>query len=133
MTLAISLVAILISIASFAFNLHQYKHSKTLKYLEKSNEILRGFHRLRNLSQDLSNKINSTDDLDVGTVEHSLAMFNEFVEIQLPKIMENDNATISELYKLERKLSEFELGLELFSKQIDVSIDFHKQVDALKK
>ncbi len=60
-------------------------------------------------------------------------MFNEFVEIQLPKIMENDNATISELYKLERKLSEFELGLELFSKQIDVSIDFHKQVDALKK
>ena len=133
MTLAISIIAILISIASLGFNFYQYKHSKNIKYLEKSNDILRGANKLRIRSQDLRNKIDSTDDLDMDHIEQNLSAFNDFVEIQLPKIMGDANATISELYKLEGKLAQFESSIELLSKQIDVAVDFRKQVSDWEK
>ncbi|MFZ3018154.1 MAG: hypothetical protein WA056_06850 [Gallionella sp.] len=133
MTLAISIVAILISIASLGFNLYQYKHSKSIKHLEKCNDILRGANKLRIRSQELRNKIDSTDDLDMDHIEQNLSAFNEFVEVQLPKIMEDTNSTIAELYKLEGKLAQFESSIELLSKQIDVAVDFRKQVSDWEK
>lgn len=126
MTLAISIIAIVISLASLAFNLYQFKSTKNLKRLEKCNEVLHQAFLLRKLSQDLRNKINVTDDID--DYDHVLDSLDTAIESQFAKLLENTDLSLQDIFELETKLLGLDLELDLLSKQIDAQIDFNNQV-----
>jgi hypothetical protein len=131
MNLTISIVAILISLASLAFNLYQFKNTKNLKRLEKSNEVLQQAFLLRKASQELRDRINVTDDID--DLDHLLIPMNMTIETQFGKMLANPDVSIQDVFMIENKLIELDLQLHLLSKQVDVQIDFNNQVKAIQK
>ena len=131
MTLTISIAAILISLASLAFNLYQFKNTKNLKRLEKSNEVLQQAFLLRKASQELQDRINVTDDID--DLDHLLIPMNMTIETQFGKMLANPDVSIQDVFMIENKLIELDLQLHLLSKQVDVQIDFNNQVKAIQK
>jgi hypothetical protein len=131
MTLTISIAAILISLASFAFNLYQFKNTKNLKRLEKSNEVLQQAFLLRKASQELRDRINVTDDIE--NLDHLLIPMNMTIETQFGKMLANPDVSIQDVFMIENKLIKLDLQLHLLSKQVDVKIDFNNQVKAIQK
>lgn len=131
MTLTISIAAILISLASLVFNLYQFKNTKNLKRLEKSNEVLQQAFLLRKASQELRDRINVTDDIE--DLDHLLIPMNMTIETQFGKMLANPNISIHDIFMIENKLIELDLQLHLLSKQVDVQIDFNNQVKAIQK
>ncbi len=131
MTLTISIAAILISLASLAFNLYQFKNTKNLKRLEKSNEVLQQAFLLRKASQELRDRINVTDDIE--DLDHLLIPMNMTIETQFGKMLANPDVSIQDVFTIENKLIELDLQLHLLSKQVDVQIDFNNQVKAIQK
>ena len=131
MTLTISIAAILISLASLAFNLYQFKNTKNLKRLEKSNEVLQQAFLLRKASQELQDRINVTDDIE--DLSHLLIPMNMTIETQFGKMLANPDVSIQDIFMIENKLIELDLQLHLLSKQVDVQIDFNNQVKAIQK
>lgn len=129
MTLAISIIAIVISLASLAFNLYQFKNTKKLRRLEKCNEVLHRAFLLRKLSQDLRNKISVTDDID--DYDHVLDPLDMAIESQFAKLLENTDVPLQDIFALETKLLSLDLEFDLLSKQIDIQIDFNNQVKAV--
>lgn len=130
MTLAISIIAIAISLASLAFNLYQFKSTKKLRRLEKCNDVLHRAFLLRKLSQDLRNEISVTDDID--DYDHVLDLLDMAIESQFAKLLGNTDVPLQDIFALETKLLGLGLGLDLefdlLSKQIDMQIDFNNQV-----
>jgi hypothetical protein len=131
MTLTISIAAILISLASLAFNLYQFKNTKNLKRLEKGNEVLHQAFLLRKASQELQDRINVTDDIE--DLDHLLIPMNMTIETQFGKMLANPDVSIQDIFMIENKLIELDLQLHLLSKQVDVQIDFNSQVKAIQK
>lgn len=125
MTLAISIIAIVISLASLAFNLYQFKSTKNLKRLEKCNEVLHRAFLLRKLSHDLRKKISATDGID--DCNDVLDRLDMAIESQFAKLLENTDVSLQDLFKLETKLLGLDLELDLLSKQIDIQIDRFQQ------
>ena len=125
MTLAISIIAIVISLVSLAFNLYQFKSTKNLKRLEKCNEVLHRAFLLRKLSNDLRKKISATDGID--DCNDVLDRLDMAIESQFAKLLENTDVSLQDLFKLETKLLGLDLELDLLSKQIDIQIDFNNQ------
>jgi hypothetical protein len=89
MAFAISIAAILISLASFGFNLYQYRNSRDLRRLEKTNEVLQKAYLIRRTSQDLRDKLNSTDDVD--TFDHLLDSIEVAIESQFGGVLGKPN------------------------------------------
>ncbi|MHB1676805.1 MAG: hypothetical protein ACYCSS_04610 [Sulfuriferula sp.] len=131
MTLTISIVAILISLATLTFNLYQFKNTKKLEKLEKCNEVLQQAFLLRKASQELRNKINVTDDID--DLDYLLIPMNLTIETQFGKMLENVDISIHEVFMIEKKLIQLDLQLTLLSKAVDVKIDFNNQVKHFEK
>ncbi len=129
MTLAISIVAILISLGSLAFNLYQFRNTRKLRMLEKANEVLHKAFLLRKLSQDLRNKISVTDD--VPDMDHMLDGLDNAIESGYGKILNSKKLSLQDVFELERHLLELGLEYDLLSKQVDVLADFNNEVKAL--
>ena len=115
----------MISLASLAFNLYQFKSTKNLKRLEKCNEVLHRAFLLRKLSHDLRKKISATDGID--DCNDVLDRLDMAIESQFAKLLENTDVSLQDLFKLETKLLGLDLELDLLSKQIDIQIDFNNQ------
>jgi len=128
MTLAISIAAILISLASFAFGLYQYRSNQKVSLLSKINEILKQGYILRKSVQDLRDKIDVTDDID--SYENELDMFNSFIENIFSAALNPEKVTMEEVYKVERSLIELELSFSLLVKQINIAIEFNNELKA---
>ena len=131
MTLVISIVAILISLGSLAFNLYQFRSTKRLRMLEKCNDVLHKAFLLRKLSQDLRNKIAVTDD--IPDFDHILDGLDKAIESGYGKILSNENLSHQDIFELERHLLELDLEYDLLSKQVDVLANFNNEVKALRQ
>jgi hypothetical protein len=131
MTLAISIVAILISLGSLAFNLYQFRNTRNLRMLEKSNEVLHRAFLLRKLSQDLRNKISVTDD--VPDMDHVLDGLDKAIESGYGRILSSRKLSPQDIFELERHLLELDLEYDLLSKQVDVLADFNNEVKAFRQ
>ena len=128
MNLALSITAILISIASFAFGLLQYRNKQKLDLLRKSNELLKKVYSLRKSAQDLRNKIDVTDDID--SHEDEIELINSLCENIFGKFLKQENITLEEVHKLETNLIQLDLRFSLLVKLVNVEIAFNEELIA---
>lgn len=125
MATAISIVALLISMASLAFNFRQYKAMQILRKYEKANSVIRHALELRKKSQDLRNIINSTDNIEVCDV--FLDGFDLLFEKQIAMLAEKKITTLAELFEMEKHLLSIELEIDLMSKQVEEADRWNKE------
>jgi hypothetical protein len=115
MTTATAIIALLISIASLAFGVYQYRILHRVRVREKATALLRLMHDLRRKSQDLQYTIDSTDHMD----DHAefLAKVNALTEIEGAKIATSKNTSLETLIEVEQLLLPMELEIDLLFKQ----------------
>lgn len=130
MAYAISITALLISIAGFAFNLYQYRKSRRVNLLSKSNEVLKLAYLISKAAHELRHKIENTDD-----VEYPEELF-EKIELQIEQqflvVLNSKNTTLEKVYEAEQALLGVDLELSLYSKTIDSAAEFNKEWNAFK-
>lgn len=131
MTLTISIIAILISLGSLAFNLYQFRTTRKLRLLEKANDVSHRAFLLRKLSQDLRNKVSVTDD--VPDMDYMLDRLDNAIESGYGKLLSSEKLSIQDAFELERHLLELDLEYDLLSKQVDVQANFNNEVKVLRQ
>ena len=131
MTLTISIIALLVSLGGFVFNLYQFISARKLRSREKANEILSKAFALRKLSQDIRQKISVTDH--VPDMDDVLDGLDAAIEGGIANILINKNTSLHDLLGLEQKLMKLALENELLSKAIDAQENLNIEVRALQK
>lgn len=129
MSLTLSIVAILISLASFGFGLYQYRNSRKVSLLEKSNTALKHAYEVRKSVQDLRHKIDVTDDIDDH--EKELNMLSSATEKLFTHVLDSKSITLEEAYMAEKAIIKIDLEFSLLSKQIDASIAFNEELKSI--
>jgi len=131
MTTATAVLALLISIASLAFGIYQYRILHTVRVGEKATALLRLAHDIRRKSQDLEHTIDSTDYAEDQT--EFLAKVNQLVEVQVARLATSKKVSLATLAEAERVLLGLELELELLHKQVAKLGRFNEEVRAHEK
>jgi len=116
MATAIAIVALLISVASLAFGIYQYRILHRVRVSEKATSLLRFAQDLRRKSEDLKHTIDSTDDVDDSA--EFLTGMNALVENDISRIVRSKNTTLEVLVEIEQRLLPLELELDLLHKQV---------------
>jgi len=116
MTIATSVLALLLSLASLAFSVYQYRILHRVRVSEKATALLRLAYDLRRKSEDLEHKIESTDDVD----DHAefIAKINTRVETHATSIATSKKTSLATLVEVEQTLLLLELELDLLLKQV---------------
>lgn len=126
MTTVTAIVALVLSLASLAFSIYQYRILHRVRISEKANSLLRSAQELRRKSEDLKHKIGCTDDVD--DCAELLAMVNTFVEEGIPKLTLSKQRSLDELFEIERHLLSLETELDLLYKQVEEVARFNEEV-----
>lgn len=128
MTMAISLAALVLSVASLAFSFYQWHRSHNVNKLDKINGLLRRAYNLRENVEDVLSRMKRTD----GVEEH-LGPFFEMAEVLdgvFKTVLSRDDVTLEDTYRLEKTLIDLELEHSLLVKQIDYLIDYNEELKA---
>ena len=125
MTIATSILALLISVASLAFGIYQYRILHTIRVREKGTTLLRLTYELRRKSQKLQSAIDSTDDID----DHAdfIANLNLALEMVASKIAIPKATSINTLAEAEQRLLQLELEIDLVQSEVDRAGEFFKE------
>jgi hypothetical protein len=126
MAIVTAVVALVISLASLAFSIYQYRVLHRVRISEKSSSLLRSAQDLRRKSEDLKHKIGCTDDVDDCT--ELLGVVNAFVEEGIPKLTLSKERSLDELFEIERHLLSLETELDLLYKQVEEAARFNEEV-----
>ena len=116
MTIVTAIVALVISVASLAFSIFQYRILHRVRTAEKATSLLRLVQELRRKSEDLRHMINSTDNVD--DCAEFFAKVNVFLEEGVAKLALSSERSLQELSELEQHMLSLELEIDLFNKQI---------------
>ena len=122
------IVALLISLASFAFSIYQYRLLHQVRVGEKASALLRFAYDLRRKSEDLKHKIESTDN--VPDCPEYFARVNAFVEEGIKNLAVSRKLPWNELLRIEQHLLPLELEIDLFYKQAEEAGRFNEEVRA---
>lgn len=122
----ISIVALCISIAGFAFSVYQWKKSAFIKNAEKVHEVTQEAFELRRSSQDLRNLIGVTDDID--DMEELLQATDSASEKLLKNALRNRKTSLRDVYKAQLRIADMRLELDLLHKQILEAKRFNEEV-----
>lgn len=116
MITATAILALLMSIASLAFGIYQYRILHRVRASEKATSLLRLAYKLRGKSQDLEDAIDSTDD--AGDHTEFLAKLNALVEAAITRAMASKGMSLETLVEVERRLLSLELEIDLMHKDV---------------
>lgn len=127
---AISIVAILISLASLGFGIHQNRVLQRSRKDEKANSVIRIALDIRRKLQDLKHKIDTTDDIEdcAEFIEKSSA----FLEERIPVLMGKRLTSLEDLFEAEKRLLSLELEIDLLAKQVGAADELNKEVREYK-
>lgn len=125
-TTVIAIVALVISIASLAFGVYQYRILHRVRMSEKATALVRLAQDLRRKSEDLKHLIGCTDDVDDRS--ELLAKVNDFVDEVVPKLALSKERSLEELFEIEQHLLSLELEIDLLHKQIAEVGRFNEEV-----
>ncbi|WP_093288684.1 hypothetical protein [Solimonas aquatica] len=131
MTAVTATIALLISLASFAFSVYQYRILQKVRVGEKASVMLRLAYDLRRKSEDLKHKVDSTDN--VPDYPELFAKVDTFVGEGIKGLMLSQKLSWDELLKIEQRLLPLELELDLFYKQVVEAGRFNDEVRAYEK
>ena len=126
MTTTIAVIALLISVASFAFGIYQYRILHQVRISEKATSIVRFAHDLRRKSEDLKNLIESTDHVD--DYAEFLSKFNGLIENGILQITTPKAASLKTLARIEQLFLPLELEVDLIHKQVAEVRRFNEEV-----
>lgn len=126
MTAVTAIAALIISIASFAFSIYQYRSLHLVRVGEKTSALQRLSHELRRKTADLKHKIDSTDDMD--DCSDLFAKVDPFLEEEIAKLLASKKMTLSNLLKIEKELLALELEIDLFHRQVEDVRRFNDEV-----
>jgi hypothetical protein len=126
MAIAIAIVALLISVASLAFGIYQYRILHRVRVREKATSLLRLAQDLRRKSEDLKHVVDSTDD--VHDSAEFLTGLNALVENDISRIVASKDTTLEHLFEIEQRLLPLELELDLLQKQVVEVGKFNEEV-----
>lgn len=130
MTTALAVTALIISVASFVFNIYQYRINHGARIAEKASALQRFAQDIRRKSEDLKHKFGSTDD--VGDYPEHFEKLNVFVEEHITKLIMSKKISLRELTDLERGLLPLELEIDLMHKQVTEAARFNDEVRVYK-
>ena len=126
MTTATAIIALVISLGSFAFSLYQYRILHRVRISEKATSLIRVAQELRRKSEDLKRKIDSTDH--APDCADFLAKINVFVEESVPSLALSNERSLQELFEMEQHLLSLELEVDLLHKQVAELGRFNEEV-----
>jgi hypothetical protein len=115
-TTVIALVALVISVASLAFGVYQYRILHKVRMGEKATALVRLAQDLRRKSEDLKHLIGCTDDVD--DCSELLTKVNGFVDEVVPKLALSKDRSLEDLFEIEQHLHSLELEIDLLHKQV---------------
>lgn len=115
-TTMIAIVALVISIASLAFGVYQYRILHSVRTSEKATALVRLAQDLRRKSEDLKHLIGCTDDVENSS--DLLVKVNDLVNEVVPKLALSKERSLNELFEFERHLLSLELEIDLLHKQV---------------
>jgi hypothetical protein len=126
MTAVTAIVALVISLASLAFGVYQYRILHRVRKNERATLLIRCAQDLRRKSEDLKHLIGCTDDVD--DCEELLSKVNEFVDETVPKLALSKDRSLEELFEIEQHLLSLELEVDLLHKQVQEVRRFNEEV-----
>ena len=127
MTIVIAIVALIISLGSFAFNIYQYRILHKVRVGEKATSLIRVAQDLRRKSEDLKHKIGCTDHVD--DCAEFLAKVNAFAEDSIPSLVLSKDRSLRELSEIEQHLLSLEMETDLLYKQVVEVGRFNEEVN----
>lgn len=112
----ISIAALSLSMLSIGFNIYQYKKSKMISLLEKSNKILNGLLNIQTKVFNLSQLLNNSDE-DIKESYTSLGY-----ERDIKKLISfiGNKSTFEQLIAIEKQAMKIENELDIFIKEIEI-------------
>lgn len=126
----VSILALLVAIASLGFTYFQFRRLQSVSKLQKANEVSMFAFQLRRRSQELREFIGRTDDVDEqDDILDSVDLITEYVT---SKALSNPKLQYGDIYKMENKLLGLNLELDLLRKQIEEQARFNKEVAEFK-
>jgi len=128
MTAVTATVALLISLASLAFSVYQYRILHKVRVGEKASAMLRLAYDLRRKSEDLKHKVESTDH--VPDCPELFTKVDTFVGEGIKSLLLSRKLSWDELHKIEQRLLPLELEIDLFYKQVVEAGRFNDEVRA---
>ena len=125
-TTVIAIVALVISIASLAFGVYQYRILHRVRMSEKATALIQLAQDLRRKSEDLKHLIGCTDY--VHDCSDLFTKVNDFVDEVVPNLILSKERSLEEFFKIEQYLISLELEIDLFHKQIVEMGRFNEEV-----
>lgn len=126
MTAIAAIVALVISLASLAFGVYQYRILHRVRKNERATSLIRCAQDLRRKSEDLKYLIGCTDDAE--SCDELLMKVNEFVDTTVPMLALSKDRSIDELFVMEQRLLSLELEVDLLHKQVREVRRFNEEV-----
>ncbi|MEM5537533.1 hypothetical protein WNY58_14175 [Neptuniibacter pectenicola] len=128
MNMAISIIALLISVASLAFTYYQYRRTHRINVLDKRNEVFKKAYALRENVEDMLILFKTTDDIEEH--EGPFLAIAESLEELFKGVLDRDDLTINEVYMVERRLIDLELQHSLLGKSVHYLIGYNEELKA---
>lgn len=116
MSIALAIIALVVSIASLGFGIYQYRILDRIRLGEKSNNLLRTVYTLQRRSEELRHKIGCTDD--APECEQLHAGINEEADAVFAKVTSGKGPSWKELNDMEAHFLSLEQEVDLFYKQV---------------
>lgn len=128
MNTAMSIIALVISVASLAFTYYQYRHTHRINTLEKRNSVFKKAYALRENVEDMLIMFRTTEDIE----EHKgpFLAIEDSLEDLFKGILDRKELTIDEVYRVERSLLDLELQYSLLVKSVRYLIDYNEKLKA---
>lgn len=126
-----AIIALVISLGSFAFSIYQYRILHRGRISEKATSLIRVAQELRRKSEDLKHKIESTDH--APECAEFLAKINAFVEDCVPRLALSNDRSLQELFEMEQHLLSLELEVDLLYKQVAELGRFNEEVREFRR
>jgi hypothetical protein len=126
MTAVTAIVALVLSLASLAFGVYQYRILQLVRKNERATSLVRCAQDLRRKSEDLKHLIGCTDHVD--DCEELLSKVNDFVDETVPRLALSKNRSLEELFEIEQHLLSLELEIDLLHKQVLEVRRFNEEV-----
>lgn len=131
MSMALAIIALLVSIASFGFGIYQYSILNRVRLGEKSNNLLRTVYALQRRSEELRHKIGCTDD--APECEELHAGINEVADAIFASVTSRKGMSWRELNDMEARLLSLEQEVSLHYKQVAELGRFNEEVREYEK
>lgn len=126
MSMALAMIALLASIASFGFGVYQYRILDRVRLGEKANNLLRTAYTLQKRSEELRHKIGCTDD--APECEELHAGINKEADAIFAKVTSSKGMSWTELNNMEARLLYLEQEVDLLYKQVTELGRFNEEV-----